>query len=341
VARAFGQKMAEDWNQQVIVENKGGSAHVTGLTSVARAAPDGHTLMVAEAGAFAINPLIFPKGRLPYDEKADFAPITGLVRINQALLASKSLPVNNAAELIALAKQKPGALNFGTAGIGSALHMNIELFKTMAGVNLTPVHSIATLATSPGEIDDIYLATAITRHPTGVAILAAPQAIEEAELVTEHEIGKALPLMRSRFGFTIVDTPRTITTPVVAALEHSDRVFVLTDLSVPSVRAARRTFELLGHLEGALEHPELLITELGPLDVKKAVQVIGKEPFAVIPRDESASSAMNDGVPLNGRPTRLAVALDELARRIAGVQAGGAKTPRGLFGRIFPKGARP
>jgi tripartite-type tricarboxylate transporter receptor subunit TctC len=96
--------------------------------------------MVAEAGAFAINPLIFPKGRLPYDEKTDFAPITGLVRINQALLASKSLPVNNARELIALAKQKPGALNFGTAGIGSALHMNIELFKIMAGVNLTPVH---------------------------------------------------------------------------------------------------------------------------------------------------------------------------------------------------------
>jgi tripartite-type tricarboxylate transporter receptor subunit TctC len=140
VARAFAQKMAEDWSQQVIVENKGGSAHVTGLSTVARAAPDGHTLMVAEAGAFAINPLIFPKGRLPYDEKTDFAPITGLVRINQALLASKSLPVNNARELIALAKQKPGALNFGTAGIGSALHMNIELFKTMAGVNLTPVH---------------------------------------------------------------------------------------------------------------------------------------------------------------------------------------------------------
>jgi tripartite-type tricarboxylate transporter receptor subunit TctC len=140
VARAFAQKMAEDWNQQVIVENKGGSAHVTGLSTVARATPDGHTLMVAEAGAFAINPLIFAKGKLPYDEKADFAPITGLVRINQALLARKDLPANNAKELIALAKQKPGALNFGTAGIGSAVHMNIELFKSMAGVNLTPVH---------------------------------------------------------------------------------------------------------------------------------------------------------------------------------------------------------
>src|SRR5260221_12206974 len=139
VARAFGQKLSESWGQQVIVENKGGAAHVTGASAVAKATPDGHTLMVAEAGTFAINPLIFPKGKLPYDEKTDFAPITGLVRINQALLASKSLPVSNAKELIALAKQKPGALNFGTAGIGSALHMNIELFKNMAGLDLTAV----------------------------------------------------------------------------------------------------------------------------------------------------------------------------------------------------------
>lgn len=140
VARAFGQKLTESWGQQVIIENKGGAAHVTGAGTVAKAAPDGHTLMVAEAGTFTINPLIFTKGKLPYDEKTDFVPITGLVRINQALLASKSVPASNARELIALAKQKPGALNFGTAGIGSAPHMNIELFKNMAGVNLTAVH---------------------------------------------------------------------------------------------------------------------------------------------------------------------------------------------------------
>ena len=96
--------------------------------------------MIAEAGTFTINPAIYPKGKLPYDEKADFAPVSGLVRINQALLASKALPVSNAKELIALAKQKPGELNFGTAGIGSAPHMNIELFKNMAGVNLNAVH---------------------------------------------------------------------------------------------------------------------------------------------------------------------------------------------------------
>jgi tripartite-type tricarboxylate transporter receptor subunit TctC len=140
VARAFGQKLSEDWGQQVIVENKGGAAHVTGASAVAKAAPDGHTLLVAEAGTFTINPAIYPKGKLPYDEKTDFVPVTGLVRINQALLASKSLPVNNAKELIELAKQKPGELNFGTAGIGSAPHMNIELFKNLSGIKLNAVH---------------------------------------------------------------------------------------------------------------------------------------------------------------------------------------------------------
>jgi tripartite-type tricarboxylate transporter receptor subunit TctC len=140
VARAFGQKLSESWGQQVIVENKGGAAHVTGASAVAKAPPDGHTLMVAEAGTFTINPAIYPKGKLPYDEKADFVPVSGLVRINQALLASKALPIANAKELIELARQKPGELNFGTAGIGSAPHMNIELFKSLSGVNLTPVH---------------------------------------------------------------------------------------------------------------------------------------------------------------------------------------------------------
>jgi tripartite-type tricarboxylate transporter receptor subunit TctC len=140
VARAFGQKLSEDWKEQVIVENKGGAAHVTGAVSVARATPDGHTLMVGEAGSFVINPQIYPKGKLLYDEKTDFVPITGLVRINQALLASKDLPVSNVKELIALAKQKPGELTFGTAGVGSAPHMNIELLESMSGAKFTPVH---------------------------------------------------------------------------------------------------------------------------------------------------------------------------------------------------------
>jgi tripartite-type tricarboxylate transporter receptor subunit TctC len=140
VARAVGQRLSEAWGQQVVIENKGGAAHVVGAQSVAKATPDGYSLLVAEAGTFTINPTLYGKGKLPYDEEKDFAPITGIVRINQALLGNPSLPAKNVTELIALAKQKPGELTYGTAGIGSAPHMNMVLFGSMAGVKLVPVH---------------------------------------------------------------------------------------------------------------------------------------------------------------------------------------------------------
>jgi len=140
VARALGQRLSETWGQQVVIENKGGGAHVLGAQAVARAAPNGYSLLMAEAGAFTINPTLYGKGKLPYDEDTDFAPVTGIVRINQALLGNPSLPATNIRELIALAKQKPGELTYGTAGIGSAPHMNVVLFESMAGVKLVPVH---------------------------------------------------------------------------------------------------------------------------------------------------------------------------------------------------------
>ena len=140
VARAVGQRLSEAWGQQVVIENKGGAAHVVGAQSVAKAAPDGYSLLVAEAGTFVLNPTLYGKGKLPYDEEKDFAPITGLVRINQALLGNPAVPAKNVSELIALAKQKPGELTYGTAGIGSAPHMNMVLFESMAGAQLVPVH---------------------------------------------------------------------------------------------------------------------------------------------------------------------------------------------------------
>ena len=140
VARALGQRLAEAWGQQVVIENKGGAAHVVGAQSVAKATPDGYSLLVAEAGTFTINPTLYGKGKLPYDEEQDFLPITGIVHINQALIGHPSLPATNVRELIALTKKKPGELTYGTAGIGSAPHMNMVLFESMAGVKLQPVH---------------------------------------------------------------------------------------------------------------------------------------------------------------------------------------------------------
>jgi tripartite-type tricarboxylate transporter receptor subunit TctC len=140
VARAVGQRLAESWGEQVIIENKGGAAHVLGAQAVAKAAPDGYSLLAADSGAFVINPTLYGAGKLPYDAEKDFAPITGLVRIHQALLGHRSVPANNVRELIALAKSKPGELTYGTAGIGSALHMNMLLFQSMTGVKLLAVH---------------------------------------------------------------------------------------------------------------------------------------------------------------------------------------------------------
>jgi tripartite-type tricarboxylate transporter receptor subunit TctC len=140
VGRALAQALTKDWGQQVIVENKGGAAHIIGAEAVAKAAPDGYTLLVGESGTFTVNPTLLPKDKVPYDVDKDFTPITGLVRIYQSIFAAKSLPVTNIAELIALAKQKPGQITYGTAGVGSALHMNMALFDSMAGVKMIPVH---------------------------------------------------------------------------------------------------------------------------------------------------------------------------------------------------------
>jgi tripartite-type tricarboxylate transporter receptor subunit TctC len=140
VGRALAQALSKDWGQEVIVENKGGAAHIIGAESVAKAAPDGYTLLVGESGTFTVNPTLLPKDKVPYDVDKDFTPISGLVRIYQSIFAAKSLPVSNTAELIALAKQKPGQITYGTAGVGSALHMNMALFDSMAGVKMVAVH---------------------------------------------------------------------------------------------------------------------------------------------------------------------------------------------------------
>lgn len=140
IARAIAQRLSEKWGQQVIVENKGGGAHVVGAQQVANASPDGYTLMMAEAGTFVINPSIYPKGRLPFDIETDFTPITGTIRIHHSVLVAPNLPVNSVAELIDLAKKKPGEITYGTAGIASGPHVNVVRFENAAHVSLTPVH---------------------------------------------------------------------------------------------------------------------------------------------------------------------------------------------------------
>jgi tripartite-type tricarboxylate transporter receptor subunit TctC len=140
VARAVGQRLSERWGQQVVIENRGGGGHILGAQAVAKAAPDGHTLLVAEAGTYVINPNVYPKDKLNYDLEKDLVQITGLVRIHHSLVVTPSLPVSSLGELIALAKEKPGTLTYGTAGLGSGPHLNMVRLEHATGAKFVTVH---------------------------------------------------------------------------------------------------------------------------------------------------------------------------------------------------------
>src|SRR5205823_655682 len=112
-------------------------------------------------------------------------------------------------------------------------------------LNLAPLNSIATIAEAKGAVDDIFLAGTLTRHPRGVFVLPAPTQVEEADAVGHDHVELTLQLLRTQFSHTVVDTARTVNGAMLAAFEQSDHILILTDLSVPGVRAARRMIELL------------------------------------------------------------------------------------------------
>jgi tripartite-type tricarboxylate transporter receptor subunit TctC len=138
IARALGQRLSEAWKQQVVVENRPTGAGIVGVDAVAKAAPDGHTLLVAADANFVTAPHTYSK--LPYDPFTDFAPITGLGISPQALIVHPSVPVRTFSELIEHGKRKPGELNYGTFGIGTSGHLNIVLLESLTGAKFTPVH---------------------------------------------------------------------------------------------------------------------------------------------------------------------------------------------------------
>ena len=136
LARTVGQKLQEAWGQPVIVDNRPGGGTLIGTEMAAKAAPDGYTLYMVPF-AFAVNPSLYKK--LPYDSLKDFAPITLAASTPNLLVVNPALPVNSVKELIALAKSKPGKLNYASTGNGSSNHLSMEKFKMMAGVDITHI----------------------------------------------------------------------------------------------------------------------------------------------------------------------------------------------------------
>ncbi|MDQ7777422.1 Bug family tripartite tricarboxylate transporter substrate binding protein [Paracoccus aminovorans] len=137
VGRIVADKMGAALGQQVIVQNVGGAGGSLGAAQVAKADPDGYTILMATVATHALNPLILKQK--PYDPVADFAPISLLVLVPNVLAVNPELPVNSVQELIDLAKKEPGTLAYASSGNGTPLHLSGELFKSMAGVDITHI----------------------------------------------------------------------------------------------------------------------------------------------------------------------------------------------------------
>lgn len=218
LARVVGKKVGESLGQPVLVENKPGASGIIAAETVAKAAPDGHTVFVSSVPHLAINPHMFRK--LPYDPLKDFAPIAIGVSTQLFLVVNASLPANSIQEFLAYAKSHPG-LTYGTPGTGSQHHLAMELFKQQAGVNLVhvPYKGVAqsTMALLAGEINVI-----LTSYPTiGQHVKAGklrPLAIAEGqryrrmpELPTIAEAGLPGYRISTEIGFVApAGTPKPV-----------------------------------------------------------------------------------------------------------------------------------
>ena len=196
MARAIGQKMSESLGQPVLVENKPGANAILGTDLVAKAAPDGHVLLLCAFG-HATNPSLLPK--LPYDTLKDLAPVTLLVTGPLLLVAHPSVPANNVKELIAYLKANPNKLNFASGGIGSSQHFAAELMMNMTGTKMTHV---AYKGTAPAYVDLLSgttslmfdnMVTALPQVKAGklkaIAVSGAQRASQAPEVPTVAESG--------------------------------------------------------------------------------------------------------------------------------------------------------
>jgi len=137
VARVVGQKLGELWNQSVVIENRAGAGGNVGAEVVAKAQPDGYNILMASGSIFTVNPHMYKK--LPFDTDRDFIPVTNVATGPMLVVVNPKVPAKNIKELIDLAKAKPGQLNFGSAGVGSQVHMGGESLASAANIDIVHV----------------------------------------------------------------------------------------------------------------------------------------------------------------------------------------------------------
>lgn len=137
VGRAVGQKLAEAWGQQVVIDNRPGAASAIGTEIAARSVADGYTLLLGTSAGFCINPAL--GGKLPYDPERDFAPVSLLVINPQILVVHPSLPVRSVKDLVALARSRPGQINYASVGNASPNHLGMEMLKSMTRIDMVHI----------------------------------------------------------------------------------------------------------------------------------------------------------------------------------------------------------
>lgn len=164
-ARIIGAKLSESLAQSVVIENKPGANGIIALDYVAKSAPDGYTILMANLGPNAINPVVYNK--LPYDAIKDFAPITLTTIVPQIIVVTPSLAVKSAPELIAYSKANPGKVTFASAGNGASNHLSGELFNAMAGIKMMHVPY---KGDAPSMVD-VISGTVNVALPTAVAVM--------------------------------------------------------------------------------------------------------------------------------------------------------------------------
>lgn len=137
MARIVAERMSKTLGQQIVIENRGGAGGTIATRGVARAAPDGYTLVLGGTGTLAVNPTLY--ANVGYDPRKDFAPVGLIATSALVILVHPSVEARSIAELVALAKREPGKLNYASAGPGSGIHLGTELFASMAGIKLTHI----------------------------------------------------------------------------------------------------------------------------------------------------------------------------------------------------------
>jgi tripartite-type tricarboxylate transporter receptor subunit TctC len=255
VARLVGQKLAESWGQQVIIDNRGGAGGVIGTEFAAHAAPDGYTLLLGTLGNLAVNQHLYKN--MTVDPLTAFAPITQVVDVYFVLLAHPALPANSVRELIALAREKPGQLTYSSSGSGGAPHLAAELFKRMAHVDL--VH-IPYKGSAPSFQDLIGGQVAVTFDSQiqalpfirdgklkALAVLGKARSPQLPEVPTVAESGLPGYELTNWFGLVApAATPREVLAKIYAdvakVLENPDLRGRIADMSAAVVASTPEQF---------------------------------------------------------------------------------------------------